>query len=255
MFTSDHVTFDYSNCSSGYISVDFTGKTQLKMRLKRGDSEFDYDIYPAKGAQYFTLAQGSGKYTAEVYEKLESGKYSKLFAEDFTAKIADEVKMFTYRNQFVNFNASSACVAKASEVCAGCTTNLEKISAVFKYITDNITYDKAFAATVKAGYIPDPDTVLKNKTGICFDYASLTAAMLRSQGVPTRLVIGYASPDIYHAWNEVYTSEKGWITAEIALDGTGFRRIDTTFYASASNKQSFADYIAKSGNYSDVYVY
>ena len=77
--------------------------------------------------------------------------------------------MSLYRNQYINFNASSKCVAKASEVCAGCTTNLEKISAVFKYVTDTITYDKALAATVTSGYIPDPDSVLAKKTGICFD--------------------------------------------------------------------------------------
>ena len=255
MFKADNVVFDYSNCSSGYISVDYKGSTRLKMLLKNGSSQFDYDIYPAKGAQYFTLAQGSGTYTAEVYEMLDNGKFMKLLGEEFKVKIADEVNMFTYKNQFVNFDSSSACVAKASEVCAGCTTNIEKIVAVFGYVTDTITYDKALASSVTSGYIPNPDKVLSGKKGICFDYASLVAAMLRSQGVPTRLIIGYASPNIYHAWNEVYTPEKGWIAAEIVLDGKGFKRIDATFYASASDKQNFADYIAKSGNYSDVYVY
>jgi len=255
VFSADTTVLDYSNCASGYISVDYKGKTRLKMLLKNGSSQFDYDIYPAKSAQYFTLAQGSGTYTAEVYEMLDNGKFIKLFGEQFKAKIADEINMFTYTNQFVSFGSGSSCVAKASEVCAGCRTNIEKIAAVFGYVTDNITYDKALAASVTSGYIPDPDKVLSKKKGICFDYASLVAAMLRSQGVPTRLIIGYASPNIYHAWNEVYTPEKGWIAAEIALDGKGFKRIDATFYASASNKQTFAEYIAKSGNYSDVYVY
>lgn len=255
VFAGDTATFDYSNCNDGYVSVNYTGNTRLKMLLKKGDSQFDYDIYPANGAQYFTLAQGNGTYTAEVYDMLDNGKFVKLFGEQFDVKISDELRLFTYKNQYVSFNASSKCVNKASEVCAGCTTNIEKIAAVFGYVTDNITYDKALAASVTSGYIPDPDKVLAAGKGICFDYASLVAAMLRSQGVPTRLIIGYASPNIYHAWNEVYTPEKGWIAAEIALDGKGFKRIDATFYASASNKQNFADYIAKSGNYSDVYVY
>ncbi len=255
VFTGDTATFDYSNCNDGYVSVNYTGNTRLKMLLKKGDSQFDYDIYPAKGAQYFTLAQGNGTYTAEVYDMLDNGKFVKLFGEQFDVRISDELKLFTYKNQYVNFSSSSKCVNKASEVCAGCTTNIEKIAAVFGYVTDNVTYDKALAASVTSGYIPDPDKVLAAGKGICFDYASLVAAMLRSQGVPTRLIIGYASPNIYHAWNEVYTPEKGWIAAEIALDGKGFKRIDATFYASASNKQNFADYIAKSGNYSDVYIY
>lgn len=254
-FTAENIVFDYSNAGKGYVSVDYSGTTRLKLLLKLGSSQFDFDIYPGRGVQYITLAQGSGTYTVEIYEMLDSGKFINSVNETFTANIADEITMFTYRNFYVEFGSDSACVAKASEVCAGCTSALDKIAAVFRYVTDNITYDKQKAATVTSGYIPDPDKVLAAKTGICFDYASLTAAMLRSQGVPTRLVTGYASPNIYHAWNEVYTPETGWITVEIQLDGTGFKRIDATFYASAANKQSFADYIANSSNYSNVYVY
>ena len=38
--------------------------------------------------------------------------------------------------------------------------------------------------------------------------SAMAAAMLRSQGVPTKLVIGYAD-QTYHAWNEVYL-DGGW---------------------------------------------
>ena len=122
-------------------------------------------------------------------------------------------------------------------------------------MTDNVSYDKVFAANVSSGYIPDPDKTLASGKGICFDYASITASMLRSQGIPVRIIIGFAKPDIYHAWNEVYTTEKGWITAEISLSSKGFNRIDATFYASAQNKKACADFVADSGNYSQVYVY
>ena len=254
-FTAENIVFDYSNSGKGYVSVDYSGKTRLKLLLKLGTSQFDYDIYPGRGIQYITLAQGSGSYNVEIYEMLDNGKFINSVNESFTASIADEINMFTYRNFYVEFNENSACVAKASEVCAGCASDLDKIAAVFKYVTDNITYDKQKASSVTSGYIPDPDKVLAEKKGICFDYASLTAAMLRSQGVPTRLITGYANPNIYHAWNEVYVPNTGWITVEIMLDGTGFKRIDATFYASAANKQSFADYIANSSNYSNVYIY
>ena len=38
--------------------------------------------------------------------------------------------------------------------------------------------------------------------GICQDLAAVTACMLRVQGVPAKLVIGYADK-YYHAWNTV----------------------------------------------------
>ena len=46
--------------------------------------------------------------------------------------------------------------------------------------------------------------------------------MVRSQGIPARLVVGYAADNIYHAWNEVWTDETGWITPELLLSQKGY---------------------------------
>ncbi len=35
-----------------------------------------------------------------------------------------------------------------------------------------------------AGYLPDVDSILQEKKGICFDYAALMATMLQSQNIP-----------------------------------------------------------------------
>ena len=49
-------------------------------------------------------------------------------------------------------------------------------------------------------------------------------------GIPTKLVKGYASPQgLYHAWNQVYTAETGWITVDIQLVNSGFNTLDATF--------------------------
>ena len=37
--------------------------------------------------------------------------------------------------------------------------------------------------------------------GICQDLSAVTAAMLRTMGIPGRLIIGYAD-DNYHAWTQ-----------------------------------------------------
>ena len=59
------------------------------------------------------------------------------------------------------------------------------------------------AAGQQSGYVPDIDDMLETKMGICFDFSALMGALLRSQGVPTQMVMGYA--DItYHAWNNIY---------------------------------------------------
>lgn len=104
-------------------------------------------------------------------------------------------------------------------------------------------------------YVPNPDSALAAGKGICYDYASLFAAMCRSQSIPARLVIGYADPNIYHAWNEVYTEETGWITPELFLKKKGYNITDATFYAGNSDKEKIADYISDDGNYSAIYRY
>ena len=54
------------------------------------------------------------------------------------------------------------------------------------------------------GYIPNPDSTLEEGAGICYDFAALTASMLRSANIHAKLVKGYSTyTPVYHAWNEV----------------------------------------------------
>ncbi len=247
---------DWSNAAQGYISAAYTGsKSKAKLRLKCGDKTYDHDLTPDGKECYFPLSCGSGTYTVILYEQIEGTKYTRAINAEFSAVISDEVGIFLYPNRYINFSLSSECVEKTSRLCAGKNGDIEKIAAVFGWITENITYDYALASSVKSGYVPNPDSVLSAKKGICFDYASLMAAMLRSQDIPTRLVIGYASPDIYHAWNEVYTTETGWIAPQLLLSIKGYNTVDATFYAGAENKSAIAEYISNSGNYSAIYYY
>lgn len=253
--SNDKVLVDFSNASEGYISVCWkeTGKL-VKLRITCGERVYDHDVATGGVTEYFPLSCGSGTYKVQIYEQTEGDRYAKSLEQEFSAEIA-EVTPFLYPNKYVDFSQSSAVVEKAAVLCAGMNGTIEKIAAIFKWITDNVTYDKQLAATVKSGYVPDPDAVLKKRSGICYDYSSLLAAMLRSQGIPTRLVIGYAKDNIYHAWNEIWTEENGWITPELLLSKHGFNITDATFYAGSSDKEKIAGYISDSGNYSALYYY
>ena len=98
------------------------------------------------------------------------------------------------------------------------------------------------------------DKVLAEKKGICFDYASLMAAMLRSQGIPTKLVIGYAG-DAYHAWIHTYIPEKGWIEGVIFFDGTTWKLMDPTYASSSKQSKQIMEFIGNASNYSSKYIY
>ncbi len=255
VISGENAEIDYSCADEGYISAVYTGKsTAAKLRIKCGDLQYDHDLAADGRTEFFPL-MGSGSYTVKAYELVSGKSYAEAASGSFEAKIKSDTAMYLYPNKYSSFDSSSECVEKAAELCSGKTSEVEKIAAIFGYISENITYDKELAATVKSGYVPDPDKTLARGKGICFDYASLFTAMCRSQGIPSRLVTGYAEPNIYHAWNEVYTEETGWITPELFLKKKGYNIADATFYAGNKDKEKIAGYISDDSNYSAMYRY
>ena len=150
-------------------------------------------------------------------------------------------------------NAPKA-VAKAAELAGNETDPLKLVEIIYDYVVTNLTYDKKLAATVKSGYLPVLDNVLAKKTGICFDYASLMTGMLRSLGVPCKLVVGYAG-STYHAWINVWSEETGWVTGAIYFDGSAWQRMDPTFASSGNQSSSIMKYIGNGKNYNPMYLY
>lgn len=255
VFSEEKAEIDYGNASDGYISVVYKGSSaQAKLRISNGSVQYDHDI-SADGTRDFIPLMGSGSYSVKVYEHISGKNFAPILSGEFEVSIKNENDTYLYPNKYVNYGKNSECVKKAAEVCAGKSGDVEEIAAIFDYISDNISYDKQLAATVQSGYVPNPDKTLAAGKGICFDYASLFAAMCRSRSIPARLVIGYADPDIYHAWNEVYTDETGWITPELFLKKKGYNIADATFYSGNSDKKKIADYISDDGNYSALYRY
>lgn len=80
----------------------------------------------------------------------------------------------------------AAITAKAKELTAGLTTDLDKIKAIYYYVQDNIRYI-AFEDGM-AGFKPDnADEVLRKKYGDCKGMANLTKALLAASGYDARL--------------------------------------------------------------------
>ena len=143
---------------------------------------------------------------------------------------------------------------KAAALTKKVKNPLKKVEKVYNYVVKNYTYDKQKAKTVKSGYVPNLDKVLKAKKGICFDYASTMAGMLRSQGVPCKLVIGYAG-EAYHAWISVYVEGEGWVEGVIYFNGTSWERMDPTFASSSKESKAIMKYIGNGKNYTAKYFY
>ena len=78
--------------------------------------------------------------------------------------------------------------------------------------------------------------------------------MLRSQGVPCKLVVGYAG-ESYHAWINVWSEESGWMDAAIYFDGHSWQRMDPTFASTGKSSEKIMKFIGDGENYNPMYFY
>lgn len=250
---NDYATVDYSNAEEGYICVNYLGScSKVKLQLT-GPNGVTYTYNLRNGYAAFPLTSGDGTYDISVCENIEGTKYSLSFKTKITVSGVSEFNPYLYPNQYVYFDSSKKTVIKGANLAAYCETDLDVVTSIYNYITQNISYDYDKAQSVASGYISDIDSILLSGTGICLDYASVMTSMLRSQRIPTRLEVGYAG-DVYHAWISVYITDIGWLNGVIQFNGTSWELVDPTFGAS-TNEKALKEYIGDGTNYSTKYIY
>ena len=253
---NEKATIDYSNTKDGYVMVCYTASTdkRLKAQVAGSTTTYTYNLTPGKWAA-FPLSDQNGTYKITVYQNVEGNSYAAVVSATVeNVTMTDEFAPFIRSNQFVNFDEAPNSKKKAWELTAGISDPLKKVEKIYDFVVTGMCYDYDLANSVQSGYVPDMDSVLQKMKGICFDYAALMAGMLRSQGVPTKLVVGYAG-DVYHAWISVWTEDSGWIDGVIFFDGSSWHRLDPTFASTGGSGGAILDYIGNGANYSAKYFY
>lgn len=225
---------DVSHAAQGYVTAAATSDSRLKIQVSLGEASYNLDM-PADGTPAAVpLTLGSGSYLVRVMQNTTGSSYVELARATADAQLENEFGPYLRPNIICSYAEGSACVTKARELVAQAQNQGDALAAICDWICDNITYDDEKAAQLKdsSGYIPNPDQTLAAGSGICFDYASLGAAMLRSQGIPTQIVTGDVSPDnISHAWLMVYI-DGTWTSAAFDVQQNTWSRVDLTFAAS-----------------------
>ncbi len=154
---------------------------------------------------------------------------SRVSVADATSLRADTVDYPQWvRDRYLQLpdTITARTIALAEELTAGLTNPYDKAIAVRDYLRANIRYNDQINAPPE-GVDPVDYVLFDLKEGYCTYYASAMAIMLRSQGVPVRLVSGYAQGEYdepvqsyrvraenSHTWVEVYFPTYGWIHFE-----------------------------------------
>ena len=253
-FDGNGASVDFSNASDGYIMAKYEGDNpKIKIQItKTGGSTYTYDVHPGEPFVGFPLSEGNGSYNVAMFLNIEGDKYSQACAQEIQAEMQDEFSPFLRPNQYSNFTASTRAVTKAESLAQGCKSDLKVIEGLFIYVTENVSYDYDKAATVESGYVPNIDETLSTGKGICFDYASLMACMMRTQRIPCKLEVGYAG-SAYHAWISVHVEGIGWVANMIQFNDDKWTLMDPTF--AAGGDTSDPNLIGDGENYNPVYYY
>lgn len=226
---SDEITIDISNTSCGYVMAAYHGTAaQVNIQIT-GPDGVTYLYFVSEKDTYtaMPLSAGDGSYIVDVYEQIEGDMYSNILSDVVDVTLDNEFTPFLYSNQFVYFTEDTRAVAKGNELAAGCADDLAITTQIYNFVVDNTEYDYDKAASVTSPYYPDVDETMDTGKGICFDYSALMCAMLRTQGIPCKLNIGYAN-DVYHAWISVYLQSVGWVDHLIQFDGKNWSMMDPT---------------------------
>jgi hypothetical protein len=125
--------------------------------------------------------------------------------------------------------ACTACPASSArlrawldQTLAGATNSLLQARRLERHLRDNFTYQ--LGAPELSRVNPTEDFLLNQRRGHCERFASALAHLLRLQGIPSRVVIGFVANNRNslsggynvrykdaHAWTEAWIPERGWV--------------------------------------------
>lgn len=200
-----------------------------------------------------------------------SSKFDEIrcdFLVTFKANIKDPDAWMLLSHVKVDFENAPKTVAKAAELTKNCETDADKITAIFEFVAKTIKYDhklyndeqKQIVSGENPGVVSKDrnyslDHILDTKTGVCEHYAVLMAGMLRSQGIPCKVVCGdaYSGKVIKgvnddnpgwegHAWVSVSPDTKGLDMQRLGAghDEDGWIRLDPTWGSTSSGRTAAA---------------
>jgi len=209
------------NLGDGIISVRYekeSGKA-IKIMVEKSGIRFFYDL-DDDNESLLPLQSGDGIYRICILEQERDNQYRVLLSKSLEYIAIHKNECFTNPIDIIYWEEGEAIYKKAIELTDGKKTDHEKITAIYNFTINSFDYDYDKIKNIDVNYLPSPNHMMSSKKGICYDYASAFAAMLRINGIPTRLVKGHIKGvDAYHAWNEVYdSSSQRWITVDTSFD-------------------------------------
>jgi protein-disulfide isomerase-like protein with CxxC motif len=211
------------------IVIGESKERNIKILVKKEKSRHwhSVDVKGNRFSKEIWLTSGKGKYSIAVMIKEEDEKYS--YGPEFDVVNAIEINKFLVPAEHIDSN-SKEIIDIAQKIIKNSVTDIEKARAIYDWVVGNIKYDyKKYSNHLKNNFNNEYGALvaLNTRKGVCYDFATLTAAVGRSAGLQFKVVEGegmLGKSKGLHAWNEVFSSEENrWI------------ELDTTFGVTTGN--------------------
>jgi len=229
-----------------YLKIKVIKNTNIDLEYKNSKSFLDTLFYYSR---FYPLSSNNSLYVNKVetnynYEfinntfiyKIKEEKEKYKIIENFTiekVKYQPEVKEAKYKienNEWTKFTGlidiDNNIRKKASELAVGEDDTFEIAVNIAEWINKNIEYD---LSSIELNPNVRSTWVFKNRKGVCKEITNLYISMLRSLGIPSRVVVGYSYTDeeIFdknwqgHAWAEVLIDNK-WVPFDVTYSQYGY---------------------------------
>lgn len=217
------------NANDGTVKLTYNNDYDVRVKLLvqlTGGTQYKYDIPKGSVDIHIPLTQGNGEYKLILCRNISGTKYAVMQTVSVTQSLSNDNDAYLSSNLIIDWDTTNAAIKKAQDLAKKGGNN--KIKYIYDFVVKNYSYDYNKADNIdeiakNSQYIPNIKKIYTDKKGICYDYSVLLASMLRSVGVPTKVVTGYTvNTPVYHAWNNVYENSK-WNIVDATFDAQMYR--------------------------------
>ena len=143
--TGNECAIDTSQLAQGVVGASARNDARLKFQVVKGEMSYNYDL-PGDGTPIIVpINMGDGPYTFRVMQNTSGNNYVELFSVIDNVNLSSETAPYLVPNVFVNYNESSAVVAKARELAQGAANQGDVVRNI---------YDALFELNVECDFIP-----------------------------------------------------------------------------------------------------
>jgi len=222
-----------------YLRGNTSGKTGIMVERVAGGERGQAEVLTMEAGTFnrrVFLTEGIGEYRIRLLVWEEGFRF--LVAHTLPVTNQKEINRFLVPGRGIESNHPDI-IRMAERITRGLTTDEARIRAVYDWVRKNVSYSDAKATSLKNFYFGFPTGALyalQNRAGVCEEFATLSAALLRAVGIQAKVVTGMANGGL-HAWNRAFNGSR-WIEFDATFAATGKRDFFNRDLSRTHNKQT-----------------